>query len=758
MDRIKYYIQKHMLPSIIGRGMGVGLLLLCLGLTSSCEDMLDKGNKYVIYDTNHLISSPSDTVTSVLGILNKLQGIAVRNNLLGEVRADLVTLSNTATIDLKDMASLDMQDDNPYNAPRDYYAIINNCNYFLAHADSLAGNRKRDMLYFEAEIAQVHSIRAWTYLQLALVYGKVPFVTDPVVTKLQSEKEYPMYSIEQVCDYFVEDLRPYYGKAYPNYTSFDVSGFDPKTAFFPTQVVMGDLYLWLAAIRHDPAMAREAAKAYYDYIVWDLNGKKPLTTTTRRAYWSSTALTSGSLRVPSGILSYSPTGVWGAKNAEFVTAIPMDSAAADGYFNELRYLYNSQPLSGTESYNSIQKEASIVPSQILRDLSQSYDYVGRDNVNRPVRVTAERLEEEQIREGYLGDLRFQDSYSHMTGRSAASGDATYQRIAKHNYQHVLIYRAAQIYLRLAEALNYAGYPRFARQILTTGLNNNVIQYEVQPYYTTAQDTAFIRYFDFNTVDFVPYIQDYKWTTNKYGVTTGVSYTLLSEDELTANCNTWGIHGRGSGLPFLDEFYAPYSEIDSVGTGYPYALEEAVGDLPLFTDDKYKDADGKEVKKPSTWDQFPGVVCTLEEYLSCNHARNESILPPKYDLYIENDSVGAYKAVYDLWQADLADYKTRLEDFKTAYIQWYKNVYSSAAFIESEQNMIDALILDDQALELAYEGNRFYDLMRRAYWYNDNSIIANAVSRRDAGVGAKLMNRQNWFLQWKGQIGFEEEKE
>lgn len=746
MNTIKYIYNK-------ANGLLCGLLLFGLGLTTtSCEDMLDKGNNYVIYDTNHLISNPSDTVTSVLGILNKLQGIAVRNNLLGEVRADLVTLGSSATTDLKELASLDIQDDNQYNSPRDYYAVINNCNYFLAHADSLAGNRKRDMLYFEAEIAQVHSIRAWTYLQLAQIYGRVPFVTEPVVTKLQSEKEYPMYSIEQICDYFINDLRPYYGKAYPNYSTFDVANFDPKTAFFPSQVVMGDLYLWLAAIRHDPAMAREAAKAYYDYIVWDLNGKKPLTTTSRRAYWSSSALTNGTLRYPSGYINYSPLGTWGAKNTEHITAIAMDSAAADGYFNDLRYLYNSQPLNGTEAFNSIEKEAAIGPSQILRDMSQSYLYVGRDEVNRTVRVTAERLEEEQIREGYLGDLRFQDSYNHSTGRSAVAGDAIYQRIAKHGYQHVLIYHASQIYLRLAEALNYAGYPRFARQILTTGLNNNVIQYEVQPYYTTAQDSAFIRYFDFNTIDFIPYIKDYKWITNSLGVNTGLSYTLLSSTELDNDCNTWGIHGRGCGMPFLDETYAPYVEIDSVATGYPFDLEQSIGDEPKLTDDKYKDENGKEVKKPSTWDKFPGVVCTLEEYLSCNHARNESTLPPKYDLYIENDSVGAYKAVYDQWQADLENYKSNLANFKEAYTQWYKNVYGSAEFIAQEQETIDALILDDQALELAYEGNRFYDLMRRAYWYNDNSRIADPISLRDASAGAKLMNRQNWFLQWKGQIG------
>ena len=61
-------------------------------------------------------------------------------------------------------------------------------------------------------------------------------------------------------------------------------------------------------------------------------------------------------------------------------------------------------------------------------------------------------------------------------------------------------------------------------------------------------------------------------------------------------------------------------------------------------------------------------------------------------------------------------------------------------------------LDEQALEMAFEGNRFFDLMRRALWYNDNSILSKAVSKRDATVGAKLMTRSNWYLKWKDKLG------
>ena len=716
------------------------------GMTTSCEDMLDKGNEYVIYADDHMISDPADTVTSVRGILGKLQGIAVRNNLFGELRADLVNVRPNAHIDLKAIADNDVDDDNQYNVPRDYYAVINNCNYFLANADSLAGNTNRNERYFAAEIAQVHSIRAWTYLQLVLLYGKVPFVTDPVITKLQSDAQYPMYGIEQVCEYFINDLRPYYGKYYPDYQS--IESIDPQMCFFPTQVVMGDLYLWLAAVRQDAEAARQAAKSYYDYIVWDLSGKKKLMTSSDRVYWSPNTLYTNSYNGPEGRLSYNPNQAWGAENSDAITAIPMDSAAADGHYNQLRLLYNTQR---TDDF----VEASIEPSDVLRELSEAQTYMGYDSQNQIVTVTRDRFTDEQLKRGYLGDLRYQDNYDQNTMKWNAQ-EVDYQNISKHNSQHIGIYRASQLYLRLAEALNYAGYPRFARQILTMGLSNNVIQYEVQPYYGSAADSTFLRYFDFNNTDFMPYAQGYAETRNASGVVTG--YVLQQRG--TQEVNMWGIHARGSGLPFLDEGYIPLSVVDS--TDYPRELEENIGRRPVRSDFDYPTTP-RVVVKPSTWDAYPNVVVDEDTYKTIN----PRALSAAYMRYVSNDSVGKYNtyitetlplyqaqtdSVEAVYQEAVDGYQARLDEFTAAFNQWHVQVYSVPSFIAGEQAVVDKAILDEQALELVYEGNRFYDLMRHAYWNGDPTILSSAVAKRDATVGAKLANKDNWFIRWKDKIG------
>ena len=103
---------------------------------TSCSDFFEQESDQIIYTDKDHLNSASDTIYSVTGILNKLQALADRTVLLGEVRGDLTTITNVASSDLRDVALFQIGDDNMYNVPRDYYAVINNCNYFIAHADT----------------------------------------------------------------------------------------------------------------------------------------------------------------------------------------------------------------------------------------------------------------------------------------------------------------------------------------------------------------------------------------------------------------------------------------------------------------------------------------------------------------------------------------------------------------------------------------------------------------------------------------------
>ena len=121
-------------------------------LFTGCSDMLETESELVEYEKDNTLNHPTDSVYSVMGIINKMQIIADRVVLLGEVRADLVKTTNAASSDLKRLAS-STSDSNKYNEVSDYYAVINNCNYFLAHVDTALQRRGRNL--FRNEYAAV---------------------------------------------------------------------------------------------------------------------------------------------------------------------------------------------------------------------------------------------------------------------------------------------------------------------------------------------------------------------------------------------------------------------------------------------------------------------------------------------------------------------------------------------------------------------------------------------------------------------------
>ena len=243
--------------------------VLAIGGMTSCSDFFNQESEHVVFTDQDHLNNATDSIYSVIGILNKLQAIGDRTILLGEVRGDLVDLTTDANSDLRDMFLFNMSDDNRYNKPIDYYAVINNCNYFIAHADTALKNNRNDYIFMK-EYAAVKAIRAWTYLQLVLNYGSVPFVTEPIITKLEAEKDYPRYDLQEVCRYFINDLMPLtdrWADEYPGYGNIrSLRDGASRLLFFPMNIVLGDLNLWLASITGDKNTYREAAMRYYKYI------------------------------------------------------------------------------------------------------------------------------------------------------------------------------------------------------------------------------------------------------------------------------------------------------------------------------------------------------------------------------------------------------------------------------------------------------------------------------------------------------------
>ena len=582
-----------------------GALIAATMMFSSCSDFFDQDSDHVIFTDDYHLNQSSDTIYSLVGIMQKMQALGDRTILLGEVRGDLVDVTTAANADLRQLSEFNISDDNRYNSPKDYYAVINNCNLYISRADTAIRNSANKSLFLR-EYAAAKAYRAWTYLQLVINYGRVPYYTEPITTKEQSEIKYEEKDIVDMCNTLIADITPLAELEIPQLGTIGVT--DSRLLYFPIYILLGDLNLWAGNYK-------DAATAYYKYITTANGGSSYFPTKATNSYWVNNEWTGVSTSYHNCFYDESFND-----QRELITMIAGDSIPSDGNYSQLRNIFNSN------SDNDY--KPSLVPSDGLKNLSRSQLYCfvqnnGKDTLYAPTNLS----------DGRAGDLRLPMIWSSRSAVNGITGERlTYQQIDKYpsSVRNIHIYRRTYVYLRLAEALNRAGYPHFAYEILSEGVNNSVIERDVLPYYTTAADSAFIKSFNF------PHSSNSGY---------------LVEDVTNPNqmYNTIGIHSRGSGKS------------------------------------------------------------------QCN----------KYYLMPENAELTG-QALLD-WQIE------KVED----------------------------MIVDEGALEFAFEGQRYYDLMRVALRRNDTNYLANRIYARHgadnaadtrATIKCDLTDKTNWFMTFNGQLG------
>ena len=424
-------------PLPLGRGWGwvLGVLLL-----SSCSDILDTSSELVEFQEDNTLDHPTDSVYSVMGIVNRMQLIADRSVLLGEIRSDLVTPTEAASADLKRLAAFDFAEPNKYCQVSDYYAVINNCNYYLANVDTTLQRRGRTL--FRYEYAAVKAFRAWTYLELAKNYGQVPLVTEPVMTEREAEEALTkrVATIKEVCDYFIADLTPYALVELPQYG--EINSYTSTEFFIPMRALLGDLCLWAGRYQ-------EAARWYHDY----LNDKERFITlnSSNRVRWTS-------------VTDFQrPSDAYSTQGNEVISRIPMEQRVFDGIVSDLLNVFSS-----TRENNYF---FQVTPSAGMRQLSADQIYCMEyktETTTDTVYVPRSGFTDNIL----VGDLRLFSNYKKTSqgGQDEYSEYSTLrQTIGKHTANSITTYRRTMVYLRYAEALNRSGLPQSAFAVLKYGL-------------------------------------------------------------------------------------------------------------------------------------------------------------------------------------------------------------------------------------------------------------------------------------------------
>lgn len=417
-------------------------------LFTGCSDMLDTDSDLVEFEADNTLDHATDSVYSVLGIVNKMQVIADRTILLGEARADLMVTTDAASDALKRLANFDFSVANKYNVISDYYAVINNCNYFIAHVDTSMVRRGRNV--FKPEYAAAKAFRAWTYLQLALNYGEVPLILEPLMTEKDAREamNQPKANLKDICKTFIDDLAPLADINLPTYGG--INGMQSQRFFIPIRVLLGDLCLW-----SDRYL--EAATWYHDFLT---DKRDPIQLNVNRSTWPSTTVYT------------SPSRGYSVSSSDVLTFIPMETSAFDGVVSDLSNIYNST------TKNFYYYEMTYSPALQNLSAAQTYCTEVSVSVSPAVRDTVPAKRDNLRSHLYLGDLRLTSVYdisSYGSDDEFSEYGSNYQRISKlnvdgnRNVTRLNLYRSTMVYLRYAEALNRAGFPQSAMCVLKYGM-------------------------------------------------------------------------------------------------------------------------------------------------------------------------------------------------------------------------------------------------------------------------------------------------
>lgn len=755
----------------------VAFLLCGAMFFGSCEDMLDAESNRVEYEFDNWTFN--DSVYSVLGILNAVQQVGDRQVLLGELRGDLVTINGNTLDDVKNISNFEFDaESNQYLAAKDYFSIINNCNVFLSRVDTnLTYDNQRLML---REYVAVKSIRAWTYMQLMKNHGHIPFFTEPVLTNGKAEEIMSRTPADQltVINYLINDIAPYENPAAYPMPKWEVPGYAEAgmTAklFMPIRVLLGDLYLWRASLRAESTSYplpygnpnsdyALAAKCYTDYLTVD------------NKMTDGVHVASHGKEKPDEDLTYYPgtgfvnrflQGSFSNNIGNFVAAIRYASNDNVGSVSKLATIFAPVAEAGKKQLEASAAIRAISNRQTYLHRTGDenkyyYDVINSKNFPGDLRiysvVASQRADD-------LNKTRYDNMIIKFNIDQASSlhfDGGLMLFTPKNPTTDIFLDRPEYVYLRLAEAFlglereGWTGAKELAMTVLKSGIKGecniywnpdttNVYTQETEDKYLTAplldeKGKAVVLIVAEEQVDeegnpvldadgnpVVVNVEVPQYAPVVYSAVTSTYGEIEFDFSATNFISNNGIHSRGSGFTEANSAYALSDSCVAAHFGIQPAEEKKTVKIPVLNED-------------GSLTQWP-VVKTDEEgnelFIEYVDAAGKTQKAPDYELDADGNVV---------W------------DF--AYEEKEVEVYD----VTDEQRMefmYDKLI-DEMALEMAFEGHRFGDLSRLATALGNPEFFARRVAARNVATGdwrtaegaegwngelyVRLLNKDNWYL-------------
>ncbi len=221
------------------------LILLITVLSSfSCNNWLDLKPEDGIIRNNYW-KTKEQLQAAVIGCYSSFLDNALVQSLFiwGEIRADMVTASISASVDEVNIMQANILSTNSYTGWAPVYRTINYCNTVIDFAPQVSENDKTlTQLQLDSYLAEAHGLRALMYFYLLRTFGEVP-----LQIKATSSDEYleqlPKSTQQQVYDQIMDDLGFAEQHAVETYGNLAMD--KGRLTRYTIYAIEADAYLWM---------------------------------------------------------------------------------------------------------------------------------------------------------------------------------------------------------------------------------------------------------------------------------------------------------------------------------------------------------------------------------------------------------------------------------------------------------------------------------------------------------------------------------
>gem|GEM_PF-1602624 len=223
-----------------------GSILGALLFFDSCEKMLELPSGRLLPE-EHAFADEFSARSSVMGVYALLQEVSQQLIILGELQGDLLTVTQNADNDLRQINDHTADALNKYADPSGFFKIIVNCNEILHKIQRARENDENlSELEFNTYIAELKLIRAWVYFKMVQIYGKAPYFEEPLSDYGQSLALESKLDSMQTEDFILDTIL----RQIVELDTFDLNLLAESPFFairfnkFTNWALQADIYLW----------------------------------------------------------------------------------------------------------------------------------------------------------------------------------------------------------------------------------------------------------------------------------------------------------------------------------------------------------------------------------------------------------------------------------------------------------------------------------------------------------------------------------